>query len=158
MTPELWAAFTDLLDQGGPSSRCWCMAPQIGSAYRERRRSATAKNCASWSRTVHRPGLLAFRDELAIGAVASCLVIRPRRAADRSSPLVVHDVPVWVIACFYVPQGPPPEGITERLISVAVDWILLRRAPGCQAYPWKVSISQTNTVTGYDSTFRTCWV
>jgi hypothetical protein len=36
LTSELWPALEDLLDQGGPAGRCWCMATRIGAAYRRR--------------------------------------------------------------------------------------------------------------------------
>ena len=31
LTARLWPTFVDLLDEGGPASRCWCMAPRIGA-------------------------------------------------------------------------------------------------------------------------------
>jgi hypothetical protein len=34
LTADLWPAFVDLLDQGSPAGRCWCMAPLIGADYR----------------------------------------------------------------------------------------------------------------------------
>ena len=35
LTARLWPTFVDLLDEGGPASRCWCMAPRIGAGYRQ---------------------------------------------------------------------------------------------------------------------------
>jgi hypothetical protein len=67
LTAELWTAFSDLLDQGGPASRCWCMAPQIGSAYRKRTPQRNRHDLHKLVKNGPPPGLLAFRDELAIG-------------------------------------------------------------------------------------------
>jgi len=77
LTAELWTAFSDLLDQGGPASRCWCMAPQIGSAYRKRTPQRNRHDLHKLVKNGPPPGLLAFRDELAIGwCRASPLVMR----------------------------------------------------------------------------------
>ena len=63
LTPELWPAFTDLIDQGGPAGRCWCVAPQIGSAYRRR---APADNRADFHDVVKtaRTWVARFRHDL----------------------------------------------------------------------------------------------
>src|SRR5215203_5742156 len=66
LTTSLWPAFTDLLDQGGPAGRCWCVAP-MGIDYRRR---PAASNRADLRRVVKQgppPGLLALRDGLAVG-------------------------------------------------------------------------------------------
>ena len=35
LTARLWPTFVDLLDEGGPASRCWCMAsPHRCGSYR----------------------------------------------------------------------------------------------------------------------------
>jgi hypothetical protein len=62
LTPGMWPAFTDLLDQGGPAGRCWCMATRVGAAYRRR---APARNRADFHALVvdgPPPGLVALRD------------------------------------------------------------------------------------------------
>ena len=66
MTMSRWSAFADLLDQGGPASRCWCVAP-MGIDYRRR---PVASNRADIRKAVKQgppPGLLALRDQLAVG-------------------------------------------------------------------------------------------
>jgi hypothetical protein len=97
LTAELWPAFVDLLDQGGPAGRCWCMAPRIGAEYRRR---SPQRNRADFRRVVKQgppPGLLALRDEVAVGWCQ----VAPREvlpALDRGRPTKrVDDRPVWVI-------------------------------------------------------------
>ena len=154
MTAELWAAFTDLLDQGGPSSRCWRMAPQIGSAYRERTPQRNRQDLHRLVKDGPPPGLLAFRDELAIGWCR----ITPRHAVPAVEQSWrtrrVDDVPVWVIAGFDVRKGHRRQGITERLISAAVNYARSGGAPAVEAYPLDGEVSPSNTATGYVSTFR----
>jgi hypothetical protein len=67
LTAGLWPAFVDLLDQGGPAGRCWCMAPRIGADYRRR---FPQRNRTDFRGVVQQgppPGLLALRDKMAVG-------------------------------------------------------------------------------------------
>jgi GNAT superfamily N-acetyltransferase len=153
LTAELWPAFVDLLDQGGPAGRCWCMAPRIGAEYRRR---SPQRNCADFRRIVEQgspPGLLALRDKVAVGWCQ----VAPRQALpalDRGSRTkCVDDVPVWVIACFYVRKGHRRQGITSALIAAAVDLARSAGAPAVEAYPLDGSVSPSATSTGYASTF-----
>jgi GNAT superfamily N-acetyltransferase len=154
LTAELWTAFSDLLDQGGPASRCWCMAPRIGSAYRKRTPQRNRHDLHKLVKNGPPPGLLAFRDELAIGWCR----ITPRHAVPAIEQSWrtrrVDEVPVWVIACFYVRKGHRRQGITARLISAAVSYARSAGAPAVEAYPLDGEVSPSSTATGYVSTFR----
>jgi GNAT superfamily N-acetyltransferase len=152
LTADLWPAFVDLLDQGGPAGRCWCMAPRIGADYRRRTPQC---NRADFRDVVRRgpPGLLALRDEVAVGW---CQVV-PREvlpALDRGlRTRRVDDVPVWVIACFYVRKGHRRKGISSKLIAAAVELARSAGAPAVEAFPLDGSVSPSATSTGYASTF-----
>jgi GNAT superfamily N-acetyltransferase len=152
-TAELWPAFVDLLDQGGPAGRCWCMAPRIGAEYQRR---PPQRNRADFRGIVKQgppPGLLALRDKLAIGW---CQVTAREAlsALDRGwRTRHVDDVPVWVIACFYVRKGHRRHGITSALIAAAVDFARWAGALAVEAYPLDGSVSPSATSTGYASTF-----
>jgi GNAT superfamily N-acetyltransferase len=128
LTADRWSAFTDLLGQGGPAGRCWCMAPRIG---REHRRRPADCNRADFRGVVEQgppPGLLALREQLAVGW---CQVV-PRAvlpALDHAwRTRKVDDVPVWVLACIYVRKGHRRRGVSAALIAAAVD-----RRPGVPA-------------------------
>jgi GNAT superfamily N-acetyltransferase len=153
LTVRLWPAFVDLLDQGGPAGRCWCMAPRIGGDYRRR---SPQRNRSDFRGVVEQgppPGLLALRDEVAVGWCQ----VAPREALpaiDRAwRTRKVDDVPVWVIACFYVRKGHRRRGITSALIAAAVDLAQSAGAPAVEAYPLDGSVSPSATSTGYSSTF-----
>lgn len=153
LNPQLWAAFTDLIDQGGPAGRCWCLAPQIGAAYRRR---PPADNRADFHQVVKDgppPGLLAFEDDVAVGWCR----VTPRAAVpavERSwRTRQVDDVPVWLITCFYVRKGHRRQGITSVLISAAVNLARSAGAPAVEAYPLDSDISPSATNAGYASTF-----
>jgi GNAT superfamily N-acetyltransferase len=154
LTPSLWSAFEELMDQGGPAGRCWCMYWRIGVDYR--RRSA-ARNRADFRVVVEHgppPGLVALEDEVAVGWCQ----VTPRAAVPglatpwRLRP--VDDLPVWAITCFYVRKGRRREGITAALIASAVDLAGESGALAVEAYPLDADLSPSATSTGYASTFQ----
>ena len=153
LTAELWSAFTALLDQGGPARRCWCMAPRIGAEYRQRSPQRNRSDFRAVVKQGPPPGLLALRDGVAVGW---CQVARREElpAMDRAwRTRKVDDVPVWVIACFYVRKGHRRQGVTTALIAAAVDLARSAGAPAVEAYPLDGSISPSATSAGYSSTF-----
>ena len=153
LTPDLWPALEELLDQGGPAGRCWCMAYRVGPSYRHR---PAAENRADLRAVVDRgppPGLLAFRGDLAVGWCQ----VTPRGdvpALDTTWRLRrVDDVPVWAITCFYVRKGRRRDGVMAALIGGAVDLARDSGAPAVEAYPLDGSVSPSATSMGYATTF-----
>ena len=154
LTSELWPAFEELFADSAVCSRCWCMAPRIGAAYR--RRPARA-NKAAFREVVRRgpaPGLLAFDGEV---AVAWCQ-LTPRSDVpqlDRSWRLKrVDDVPVWSLSCFYVRKSHRRQGITSQLIVAALRAAKRAGAPALEAYPLDRELTPSATSTGVVSTFE----
>jgi GNAT superfamily N-acetyltransferase len=128
------------------------MAPRIGADYRRR---SPQRNRADFRDVVRRgpPGLLALQDELAVGwcQVASREELS---ALDRGWRIKhVDDVPVWVIACFYVRKGHRRQGVSSALLAAAVDLARSAGAPAVEAFPLDGSVSPSATSTGYASTF-----
>jgi GNAT superfamily N-acetyltransferase len=153
LTADLWPTFVGLLDQGGPAGRCWCMAPRIGADYRRRSPQRNRGDFRDVVRQGPPPGLLALRDDVAVGWCQ----VAPREALpalDRGwRTKRVDDVPVWVIACFYVRKGHRRQGVTSALIAAAVDLARSAGAPAVEAFPLDGSVSPSATGTGYASTF-----
>jgi GNAT superfamily N-acetyltransferase len=121
LTTPHWSAFADLLDQGGPAGRCWCVAP-MGIDYRRR---PVVSNRADLRRAVKQgppPGLLALRDQVAVGWCR----VTPRDAVPGLERAFrtrrVDDIPVWSISCFYIRKGHRRKGIMTALISAAIDY------------------------------------
>lgn len=153
LTSELWPAFEELMDQGGPAGRCWCMYWRIGAEYRRR---PADRNRRAFEAVVSQgppPGLLAFDGETAVGWCQ----VTPRDdlpALDAPWRLRrVDDVPVWSISCFYVRKGHRRQGVMAALIDGAVDLARAAGAPAVEAYPLDGSVSPSSTSTGYESTF-----
>lgn len=153
LTPELWAAFADLVDQTGPVGRCWCIAPQIGAAYRRRSPEDNRDDFQAVVEEGPPPGLLAFDGDVAAGW---CRVSpRPAVPAAEGSwrTRQVDDLPVWLITCFYVRKGYRRQGLTAALIAAAVDLARSAGAPGIEATPLDGRVSPSATNSGYASTF-----
>ena len=153
LTPELWPAFADLVDQAGPVGRCWCVAPQIGAAYRRR---SPEENRDEFHAVVEEgppPGLLAFDGDVAVGWCR----VAPRAdlpAAETSwRTRQVDDLPVWLVSCFYVRKGYRRQGLTTVLITAAVELARSAGAPGVEAVPLDATVSPSATNAGYASTF-----
>jgi GNAT superfamily N-acetyltransferase len=153
LTPDLWPVLEELLDHGGPAARCWCMAWRIGPGYRRRTAEQTRADLRAAVSTGPPPGLVAFRDGVAVGWCQ----VTPRAAVPaigrqwRLRP--VDDLPVWAITCFYVRKGHRRAGITSALIAGAVDLARSAGAPAVEAYPLDASVSPSATSTGYATTF-----
>ena len=152
LTTSYWSALADLLDQGGPAGRCWCVAP-MGIDYR---RHPVASNRADLEKAVKQgppPGLLALRDQVAVGWCR----VTPRDAVPGLERAFrtrrVDDVPVWSISCFYIRKGHRRKGIMTALISAAIEYARAAGAPALEAYPLDGAVSPSATSTGYASTF-----
>jgi len=155
LSPRLWASFEDLLDDGGPAGRCWCMAPRIGADYR---RQAADENRDAFRQIVRRgppPGLIALDGELAVGWCQ----LTPRASVPGVErgwrTRRVDDTSVWLISCLYVRKGHRRRGITAFLIDHAVEYARAAGAPGVEAYPLDGTLSRSSTDTGYATTFAT---
>lgn len=152
LTMARWSAFADLLDQGGPAGRCWCVAP-MGIDYRRR----PAANNRDDMRTVVKqgppPGLLAFRDGMAVGwcRVTPRDVVPALDGSKRTRR--VDEIAVWSISCFYIRKGHRRQGIMTALISAAIDYARNAGAPALEAYPLDGTVSPSASSTGYASTF-----
>ena len=153
LAPRLWPAFEDLLDAGGPASRCWCMAPRLGAGYRRRRPACNRDDLRGIVADGPPPGLLALAGDLAVGWCQ----ITPRDAVPAVERAWrtrrADDVPVWLISCFYVRKGYRRRGISKALIAAAVDHARAAGAPAVESFPLDGAVSPSATSTGYASTF-----
>jgi GNAT superfamily N-acetyltransferase len=153
LTPDRWSAFADLLDQGGPASRCWCMAWRLGAEYRRRPAERNRADFHDVVTTGPPPGLVALRGDMAVGWVQ----VTPRAAVPaievpwRLRP--VDDLPVWSISCLYVRKGSRRQGVMSALIDAAVEFARAARATAVEAYPLDGDVSPSATSTGYAAVF-----
>jgi GNAT superfamily N-acetyltransferase len=154
LTLDLWAAFDDLFGEHGAVGGCWCMYWRIGNEYRKRPHDANKADFYELVRKGPPPGLLAFKNDLAVGWCQ----LTPRDALpwlDQTWRLKrVDDVPVWSLSCFYVRKGYRRHGVASALITAALDVAKCAGAPALEAYPLDASLTPSASSTGYISTFK----
>lgn len=136
LTPDRFEDFADVVNRNRRPDACWCLShrlparqiEELGGGSRERAMRELSQRDPA-------PGVLAYRDGTPVGWCS----ISPRDQIPRlvSSTLIrpVDDVPVWSIICLVVRPGHRRQGVTERLISGAVDYAASRGAPAVEAYP-----------------------
>lgn len=153
LTEDLWPVLEDLFTTSGPVGRCWCMYWRIGGAYRERSPGANKEAFRKIVSDGPPPGLLAFRDETAVGWCQ----LTPRDslpALERNRRLKrVDAAAVWSISCFYVRKGYRKRGVTAALITAAVETARRAGAVAVEAYPLDAALTPSASHTGYASTF-----
>ena len=95
------------------------------------------------------PGLVAYRDERAVGWVS----VGPREGYDRlaSAKLLapVDDVPVWSIVCFVVSRSVRGSGVGRALLRAAIDHAAAHGAPMLEAYPVATERGQVAPASAY---------
>jgi GNAT superfamily N-acetyltransferase len=139
LTAARFDALETLFREGGDPRWCWCMfwrmrskdfAAQKVPQARERLRNLAASALA--------PGLVAFRDERAVGWCS----LGPREhfeRLERSRTIPrVDDTPVWSIVCFAVSKSARGEGVAAALLDAAVDWAGEHGAVALEAYPVEI--------------------
>jgi GNAT superfamily N-acetyltransferase len=154
LTPDLWPALEDLFGEHGAVGGCWCMYWRIGNDYRKRDPDANKAAFYEIVKNGPPPGLLAFKDDLAVGWCQ----VTPRDVLpwlDHVWRLKrVDEVPVWSISCFYVRKGYRRQGVASALISAALVYARDAGAPALEAYPLDADLTPSASSTGYVSTFK----
>jgi GNAT superfamily N-acetyltransferase len=140
LTPARFADLALLFEEGGDPKWCWC------TYFRFRGRNwsnstagdnrAALEGLAGHEQEAHpAPGLIAYRDERAVGWVS----LGPREDYERLAyskilaPL--DDAPVWSIVCFVVSRRARGRGIAAALLGAAIAYARKRGASILEAYP-----------------------
>ncbi len=136
LTQDRWKDLERLFGPRGAYGGCWCMWWRTRRAEFERGQGEG--NRLALRRLVKAgqvPGILAYVD----GEPAGWCSVAPRHACaalERSRTLkALDDVPVWSIVCFYVDRRFRGQGLTQRLIRAAVDYVRAQGGRVVEAYP-----------------------
>ncbi|NYI70367.1 GNAT superfamily N-acetyltransferase [Naumannella cuiyingiana] len=139
VTPRRFDDFADVINPNRRGTHCWCLShrlqqsqiTELGGTGDDARACAARK----LARRKHPMGVVTYRDQTPVGWCS----IGPRTDIPRleASKLIrpVDDVAVWSIICVVVRSGHRRQGVTEKLISGAVDYAASRGAPAVEAYP-----------------------
>jgi GNAT superfamily N-acetyltransferase len=158
LTPDRWADFSALFDEGGDPKNCSCMF------WRVRSKDWSFTNGAETREGMHRlveqdrdpaPGLLAYRDGRAIGWVS----VAPREDYEKLTSSRVRpkidDTPVWSIVCFVVSKAARRQGLTRQLLDAAADYARAHGAPALEAYPVDPGDGRIPAAVGYTGILST---
>jgi GNAT superfamily N-acetyltransferase len=158
LTPDRWADFSSLFDEGGDPRTCSCMF------WRLRSKDWSFANAAETREGMHRlvesepdpaPGLLGYRDGRAVGWVS----VAPREDYERLTNSRVRpkidDTPVWSIVCFVVSKAARGQGLTHQLLDAAAAYARAHGAPALEAYPVDAGGRRIPAALGYTGLLST---
>ena len=167
-TADRWGDLVDLFERPGPrgawprTSACYCMFWRLEPARYDaafRRRSLEGRSGGPNKTAMKRlleagvtPGLLAYRDGVAVGWAA----VSPRAELVRleHSPQLRSDdddEAAWSVACFYVHRSAWRTGVASALLAAAVQRARERGGSAIEGYP--VKAGSIDPYTGYDAMF-----
>ena len=136
LTPDRFADLAALFEEGGDPKWCWCTFFRFRG--RDWSNSTAAGNRAELKALTKRdlaPGLVAYRDDRAVGWVS----LAPREDYERlafSKVLApLDDTPVWSIVCFVVSRRLRGQGIAAVLLDAAIEYARVHGATTLEAYP-----------------------
>lgn len=125
-----------LFDEGGDPKTCRCAFWRVaGVGWQDWSKAKNQAVLASLAGRDPAPGLVAYRDERAVGWVS----VGPREdyaRLERSKVLArLDDKPVWSVVCFVVSRKLRGQGIAQALLGAAVDYARDHGATLVEAYP-----------------------
>jgi GNAT superfamily N-acetyltransferase len=139
LTPDRFADLAALFEEGGDPKWCWCT--YFRSRGRDWSNSTAAGNRAELEALTKRdlaPGLVAYRDDRAVGWVS----LAPRKDYERLATSKIlaplDDVPVWSIVCFVVSRRARGQSVATTLLDAAIEYARSNGASTLEAYPVEV--------------------
>jgi len=158
LTPERWVDLEKLFGQHGASGGCWCMWWRLSrSEFMRQRGEGNKKALKNIVDSGKVSGILAYVEGQPVGWCA----VAPRETfpkLERSRILKrVDDKPVWSVVCFFIAKKSRREGISERLLKAAVDYVRKQGGKVVEGYPVEPKKGWTPdpfVYTGLASAFR----
>ena len=139
LTPRRFADLATLFEEGGDPKWCWCTYFRVRG--RDWSNSTAADNRGELRALAKRalaPGLVAYRDDRAVGWVS----LAPREDYDRLAASKIlaplDDVPVWSVVCFVVSRRSRRQGVASALLEAAIEYARSHGATTLEAYPVEV--------------------
>jgi GNAT superfamily N-acetyltransferase len=153
LTPERFADLAALFEEGGDPKWCWCTYVRFRG--RDWSNSTASQNRAALETLAGQdlaPGLVAYRDDRAVGWVS----LGPREDYERLaySKLLapIDDAPVWSIVCFVVSRSARGQGLARELLAAAVEYARAHGATTLEAYPVETGEGRIPAANAYHGT------
>ena len=139
LTPARFADLATLFEEGGDPKWCWCT--YFRSRGRDWSNSTADGNRGELNALAKRdlaPGLVAYRDDQAVGWVSLAPRDDYERLATSKILAPLDDLPVWSIVCFVVSRQSRRQGIAASLLDAAIAYARSHGATTLEAYPVEV--------------------
>lgn len=136
VTSDRWDDFEALFGKSGATGGCWCMWWRSTRAEFERR--GNSGNCSAMKDLIASgvvPGILIYDGKR---PVAWCSIApREQYGSLNRSPVLkrLDDRSVWSLVCLFVDKDYRHQGITDRVIHMAVEYVGNRGGRVIEAYP-----------------------
>ena len=143
LTPKRFPDLASLFEEGGDPKWCWCTyfrtrgrdwSNSTAAGNRDELKALTKRDLA--------PGLVAYRDDRAVGWVSLAPREDYERLAKSKILAPVDDVPVWSIVCFVVSRRARGQGVAANLLDAAMEYARSHGATTLEAYPVEVAKGQ----------------
>jgi GNAT superfamily N-acetyltransferase len=140
LTPKRFPDLASLFEEGGDPKWCWCTyfrtrgrdwSNSTAAGNRDELKALTKRDLA--------PGLVAYRDDRAVGWVSLAPREDYERLAKSKILAPVDDVPVWSIVCFVVSRRARGQGVAANLLDAAMEYARSHGATTLEAYPVEVA-------------------
>lgn len=136
LTADRWDDYIELFGAHGAYGGCWCMWWRLTRReFSEQQGDGNRRAMRAIVESGEVPGILAFRDGKPVGWCS--VAPRENYGSIERSPVLkrLDDRPVWSIVCLYVSRENRGEGIAERLVKGAVDYVREMGGKVVEAYP-----------------------
>ena len=136
VTPDRWRDLEKLFGARGACGGCWCMWWRLKrSEFDQKKGAGTRRALKKLIATGQVPGLLAYAEGEPVGWCS----VAPRHdfsALERSRILKpVDDQPVWSVVCFFVARPFRRKGVTQQLLTAAIEYAREQGAKIIEGYP-----------------------
>jgi GNAT superfamily N-acetyltransferase len=158
VTPDRWRDLEKLFGEHGACGGCWCMWWRLKrSEFDQKKGAGTKRALKQLIAQGQAPGLLAYADGEPMGWCS----VAPRKdfsALERSRILRrVDDEPVWSVVCFFVARPFRRKGVTNKLLTAAIEYAREHGARIIEGYPVEPkagNVPDAFVFTGLASAFR----
>jgi ribosomal protein S18 acetylase RimI-like enzyme len=136
LTETTWPDLAGLFRSGGDPRWCWCQYFRVrGLDWTNSSAAENESRLRAMAVSGPPPGLVAYRDDEAVGWVS----LGPRASFERLAHSVVlapvDDRPVWSIVCFVVARRARRSGVARALLDGAIAYARSHGAIALEAYP-----------------------
>jgi GNAT superfamily N-acetyltransferase len=142
-----------LFDEGGDPKWCSCMFFRLpGMTWQN---ASSESNRAGLEHLAHEevaPGLVAYRDDRAIGWVGLAPRADHGRLTTSKVLKPIDDKPVWSIVCFVVSRNARHQGVGHALLTAAVEYAKAHGATIVEAYPVSSERGKVQAADAYQGT------